>query len=269
MSKSMKKIITFVLLTFVLCIYFYYDIVNNGFSNSNTIGIMWMPALSGIIVKLVFDKTIKGLGWSKLKLKYSVICYLIPLIACLLVYPIVWTSGIGAVNASKIGILNLSSGLQVFIYYGTIMFLLSIITAAGEEIGWRGFLVPEMMREMTYTKTSILIGVIWNLYHLPIMILAGYNNGVSILLSFICFSISIMAVSFIVTWFRMKSESVWPATVLHASHNLFVGSFFDEMTVDKGITKIFTTEFGIGLALIYALIALYFWKKRFELRNID
>ena len=89
MSKSMKKIITFVLLTFVLCIYFYYDIVKNGFSNSNTIGIMWMPALSGITVKLVFDKTIKGLGWSKLKLKYSVICYLIPLIACLLVYPIV------------------------------------------------------------------------------------------------------------------------------------------------------------------------------------
>ena len=50
---------------------------------------------------------------------------------------------------------------------------------------------------------------------------------------------------------RLRSRSVWPAAILHASHNLFVQAFFDRVTVDTGPTRWLTSEFGAGLALAF------------------
>jgi len=47
--------------------------------------------------------------------------------------------------------------------------------------------------------------------------------------------------------------------------HLFVQEIFDPLTKDRGITKYLTTEFGVGLALIYTLAAWYFWRRRAEL----
>lgn len=47
---------------------------------------------------------------------------------------------------------------------------------------------------------------------------------------------------------------MWPAVVLHSSHNLFVQSVFDKMTVNKSYTQYITSEFGIELALCYAVV---------------
>lgn len=49
------------------------------------------------------------------------------------------------------------------------------------------------------------------------------------------------------------------AIILHASHNLFIQSVFDGLTKDTGITKYFTTDFGVGLALFYGVAAVLFW----------
>jgi uncharacterized membrane protein YciS (DUF1049 family) len=51
---------------------------------------------------------------------------------------------------------------------------------------------------------------------------------------------------------------------LHASHNLFVQSVFDAMTLDFGLSPYLTTEFGAGLAIAYLLVALYYWRRRGE-----
>jgi hypothetical protein len=50
---------------------------------------MWVPAISAFITKIVFDKSLKGLGFKIGKVKYIVISFIIPLIAGLLVYSIV------------------------------------------------------------------------------------------------------------------------------------------------------------------------------------
>ncbi|WP_412679158.1 hypothetical protein [Brevibacillus laterosporus] len=64
-----------------------------------------------------------------------------------------------------------------------------------------------------------------------------------------------ISVTFIANYLRVRSKSVWPAIILHASHNLFVQSLFDEITISKGISRYITTEFGAGLALLYSLAA--------------
>jgi hypothetical protein len=52
---------------------------------------------------------------------------------------------------------------------------------------------------------------------------------------------------------------------LHASHNLFVQSYFDRLTIDTGPTRWITGEFGIGLVIVTVLVAVYYWRKAEQL----
>jgi hypothetical protein len=57
---------------------------------------------------------------------------------------------------------------------------------------------------------------------------------------------------------------VWTAAIFHASHNLFVQDVFDRLTVSKTHTEYVTTEFGVGLAIVYSAVALWLWRHRGE-----
>jgi membrane protease YdiL (CAAX protease family) len=50
---------------------------------------------------------------------------------------------------------------------GTFGVARSLANALGEEIGWRGFLVPELSRKMSFTGTAILSGAVWSCWHYP------------------------------------------------------------------------------------------------------
>lgn len=58
------------------------------------------------------------------------------------------------------------------------------------------------------------------------------------------------------------------AVIIHASHNLFTQAVFDPLTVDRGYTEYFTTEFGAGLAITYALVAYWCWRQRGSLPQL-
>jgi len=141
----------------------------------------------------------------------------------------------------------------------------SLSHALGEEIGWRGFLVPELARLMSFTKLSLLSGLIWAAWHSPLLLFADYNSGTNLWYALGCFSVMVVSISFVFAWMRLKSGSLWPAALLHASHNLFVQGIFDNLMRNTGRTLWFTTEFGAGLALTCAAFAAYFWTCRREL----
>jgi hypothetical protein len=73
-----------------------------------------------------------------------------------------------------------------------------------------------------------------------------------------------VSVGFILAWLTVKSDSLWPAALLHACHNLFVPILFDNLVRNTGTTLWFTTEFGAALAATSAVFALYFWARRKE-----
>jgi len=127
--------------------------------------------------------------------------------------------------------------LIYFILGGTIGMVRSSATALGEEIGWRGFLVPELYKSLGYTKTSLLTGAIWSVWHYPILLFADYNSGTPAWYGLTCFTVMVISISFVFTWYRMKSGSLWTGVLLHASHNLFIQSFFTPLTRDTGNTK--------------------------------
>ena len=62
-------------------------------------------------------------------------------------------------------------------------------------------------------------------------------------------------------WLRMKSGSIIPVAIMHATHNGIIQVFLDRITADTGITSYFTGEFGIALIFFTLAMALYFWRE--------
>jgi membrane protease YdiL (CAAX protease family) len=132
----------------------------------------------------------------------------------------------------------------------------------GEEIGWRGFLLPRLVGRFGFTVGCLLSGCIWAVWHYPELLFADYNAGTGLAYDLTCFTLMVIGLSYVIGWLRLKSNSLWPAAMLHASHNLFIQGIFDRMTAATGRARYITTDFGFGMALTVAATAFYFWTRR-------
>ena len=91
---------------------------------------------------------------------------------------------------------------------------------------------------------------------MPLILGASYHgNGTPLWFSIVCFLAMVMAFGTLMAWLRLRSGSLWPCALLHATHNLFVQAVFDSATVDRGSVNYLTGEFGIGLAVTIGIAA--------------
>lgn len=251
---------TFLCLTFGLSAIWYTLIIRAGSLGVHgglyVLALMWSPGTSALITRLVFQHNVRGEGWTwkRSTTKWAVLAYLLPLGYAIVAYGIVWLTGLGRVDLTRF-----HTPILLFLVVGTLQ---SLLSATGEELGWRGFLVPTLARTMSFGRLSLLSGAIWAVWHMPLIIFADYNGGTPTWYSVTCFAVMVVALGFPFAWLRLRSGSVWPAAILHASHNLFVQAFFDRVTVDTGPTKWLTGEFGAALALAIVATAWIFWRAR-------
>ena len=82
--------------------------------------------------------------------------------------------------------------------------------ATGEEIGWRGFLVPELARVLPFTGVALVSGLIWASWHYAITPVVYRSVGVPAWFWLPTFTFAAVAISFAQTWLRLKTGSVWP-----------------------------------------------------------
>jgi membrane protease YdiL (CAAX protease family) len=278
--KKIGRIVTFLALTFGVSSYFYFRIIAGGEGIAPwTLPLMWCPGVSAILTKLIFDRNLKGLGWKPGPAKWLGLAYLLPILYAAVIYGIVWLVGQGGfttdvivkmVSAEKgLGLAGASVGKMVAVYtllFATFVFLKSGLPRAfGEELGWRGFLFPELERMTSFTTASLIGGIMWALYHLPLILFSDYHSSTPIAFQVVMFFISATALTFVHNWFRARSGSVWPAVVLHASHDIFFLNVFDPLMARYPLTDYFVTEFGLGLMVVSVLMALYVWAHRDEL----
>lgn len=114
----------------------------------------------------------------------------------------------------------------------TMSVLLSSLAAFGEELGWRGWLLPNLLPLGTWPAIA-LSNVIWGLWHAPIILL-GYNFadrgplGLALMVGF-CVSVGTF-----VSWVRLRSASVYPAAIAHGSINAFAATLALVLIGDVG-----------------------------------
>jgi uncharacterized protein len=99
------------------------------------LGVMWSPGLAGLVTVLAFQRNLRGMGWGPGKPFYLLVGYGLPLLECSLVYGIVWLTGLGQLRGGFFGAAETLVAITPGIAIGA-------LAALGEEIGWRGLLVP-------------------------------------------------------------------------------------------------------------------------------
>ncbi|MGO3884894.1 MAG: CPBP family intramembrane glutamic endopeptidase [Mycetocola sp.] len=121
--------------------------------------------------------------------------------------------------------LPVSIGVLVLIQLLTIPIgaVLNVLPALGEELGWRGWLFPRLLT-LGPVRAILISGVIWGLWHAP-LILLGYNYpGVPGWLGVVLMSVMCILIGGIFGWLRVRSDSVWPAALAHGALNASAGA---------------------------------------------
>jgi len=280
--RTILGIVTYVLLTFGLSTFFYHAILKAGSmgvaNGLFVVGLMWCPGVSGLITRLIFQKTLRGVGWRWGRWKYQWASYWIPIAYWSAVYLPFWVLGYGDFHSDVlervVTVLHLlrlkpySQAELVVLYIivtATFIMIPSCFWTLGEELGWRGFLVPELAKITSFTNVALISGVIWAAWHLPLIIGANYHGAGPRWYSILCFTLGIINGSFIFAWLRLKSGSVWTGVLLHTSHNLFNEAIFAPMTRHARVPDYVVGEFGIGLVITTGLAAYILWRRRAEL----
>lgn len=100
-----------------------------------------------------------------------------------------------------------------------------------EELGWRGYVLDRLQSKRNALSSSLILGILWVIWHLPLFFIAGtYQHDEVVFGSlrfWLCFVLSTMAVSILMTWvYNNNRRSTLSAVLIHFMLN-FTGEFLD------------------------------------------
>jgi membrane protease YdiL (CAAX protease family) len=284
MKPLAKQILTFLCLVFLFSSLPYFLMIHSHHveaGNGLVVRmIMWCPTAAAFATCALFRIDTRTLGWNWRPVRFEALGYWLPLLYAIPVYAATWIAvpgslALGAFEKAAAASFSMPSSPHVATFglmipmLATLGVIGSLANALGEEIGWRGFLLPRLVGQFGFTFGCIVSGLIWAVWHYPGLLWADYNAGTNPKYALACFTCMVTAMSFVMGWVRLKSSSLWPCAMMHASHNLFLQAIFDEMTAPAGRALYITTEFGCGLVLTIGATAVYFWTRRGELPGVE
>lgn len=228
--------------------------------------LMWCPGAAALASCALHRLPQATLGWRWPAASWLVLAYALPFLYALPVYGAAWLSIPGSLAAASFSATTASAygfaghpvlattlvGVPLLL---TVVVLSTVTWALGEELGWRGFLLPRLVERIGFTGACLVSGLIWAVWHYPSLLWGDYNAGTDPAYAVACFTLMVLALGFMLGWLRLRSGSVWPCALLHASHNTLVQGILDPLTAKVGASRLLTTEFGYGLALTIAMAA--------------
>jgi hypothetical protein len=122
------------------------------------------------------------------------------------------------------------------------------IVAFGEEYGWRGYLLPRLM-PLGEIKASLILGVVWALWHTPVLLAGVLYGGNNFWLALPTFVFTVTMSTFAYTWLgRASHHSSMLASIFHGSTNWFVNKA--AIFLVSGSLLSFGLAMGLGWMLI-------------------
>jgi membrane protease YdiL (CAAX protease family) len=220
------------------------------------IPLMWSPAAASVLTRLVLregfaDVSFRfggGRTW-----KYIGLALVLPIVIGLVAY-------------------DAASPLTVFLVMlalaATIGTLFGCLLTAGEEIGWRGYMLTRLI-DAGVPRPVLVSGLIWGLWHLP-LILGGvlYADSPSPALAATVFMVSVTSFAYVLARLRLETGSIWPAIVGHSAYNSVIQSAFDPATRGAGAPLWVGMKAGILVALTLAVTAVVFSRGRWTILRV-
>ena len=210
--------------------------------------LMFAPFLAVLIARV----PLKGMGWipdfKGKKWIYYVVAWLFPALLALLGAALYFAIKPEAFDLScQMLVLSLTSEQKAAIeaqgitpFWIAIIMMVSAVTyapvinmlfALGEEVGWRGYMYVYIKEKFGKVKGRIIGGIIWGIWHWPLMFLVGYEYGKEYwgwpVVGPIVFCVFTVCAGILADWVYEKTHCIWVPSLLHGAINASVfGMYF-------------------------------------------
>jgi len=235
-------------------------------------GLMWTPGVASIVARLVFREGFRDVsfrvggaaGWKAIGF-----AWLLPPVFGSVVYGLAWATGLasfGVPALADVGLSALGQPARLVTLLGislTLVSVLSLVSAAGEEIGWRGYLLTRLI-EAGVPRPVLVSSLVCALWQVPLVVSGQYAAGPSRVLSAAVFVATFVGIGFTMAYLRLSTGSVWPAIVLHGVWNAVIQGTFDVSTKEPSI---WVGEAGLLVAAASLAVAWALTRKGFAARR--
>lgn len=179
------------------------------------------PAIAAILVSAIAggrealgELLVRLFRW-RVPFRWYLVAVLLPVGSVLVALALPVPAG-DAVYQTEPGLLSpLVPQLGLVLGFGS---LYGVVVAAGEELGWRGYALPRLLGRHNALVASILVGIFWGLWHLPVSYL--FDGGSPLLVDSLLYGLGVDFASVIYTWiFRHTRGSVLIACLFHSVYD--------------------------------------------------
>src|ERR1700758_430087 len=206
---------------------------------------MWIPGIAGILAARYSKVRLRGTKRSRIR--FLTLAVIAPLGVCGIIRGALWLSGL---ETFQNDLREIGAGSISLLALG---FLFSVLGALGEEIGWRGFLVPLLAGRLGFTALVWCSWLPWFLFYLWLFFLAGSYSKPAFGLQVLTLGTLLFGLNVFLVWLRIRTGSLWPPVLLHAVHNFLV---FNPVALTQTHRPWLTGELGIGIACGYLAICI-------------
>ena len=243
---------------------------------------MFCPLVAVLVAKRIVLHQPTGIGWKvRGKRRYWLAAWFGPavftVLAALLYFAVFSSrldlSGSWLVTAyggemdaetlrSQLGVSSLSYILETGLFAITLAPPINMLFAVGEEAGWRGYMMPQLKERFGLLNGRLLGGVIWGVWHWPIMLLTGYEYGTNYLgapaLGLVVWCVVCFALNTLLDWLYEKTGCIWVSAIAHGAFNA-VAALFTVLTYPADAYYNVLGPTPIGLIGMLPMLAAAVW----------
>ena len=186
------------------------------------------------------------------------LAFALPLVVGSMAYGFVYLFGLAKFDPPPFpfAVSSLPAQFGINLIFSVILIILLLPSTGGEEIGWRGYLLPRMI-QARIPQPVLLTSLIWGAWHLPVLFAGVYAVRPSPLLSAARLMVATLALGSILAWIRLGTGSVWPFITAHAAWNAIINGAFTP-AAQNATENLRIGESGVLVAAMLVLAALLF-----------
>ena len=239
--------------------------------------VMFIPGTSALLTqKLILKRSFKELGFRWGPWRMYLKAYGLILVMYILNYAITWIfiqkpdfslASFMAQFGQTLSLPMPAPAMLAILTFVTLITspILNLIPSLGEEVGWRGFLLPSL-EPLGQIKAMCLSGIIWAFWHTPMILILGFGYGremwPGVLLHFLL--ITSLGIWMGYVWFKTRSTIL--AAFIHAVFNAHAYGVWSVIFISD--SKLVVGAIGLVNALLFACLGLItLWRARSQLSS--
>src|SRR5215217_7203057 len=257
-----------------------FDVLVITFSPLWILGRMFAPAAASVVSRLVLREGFADVSFhfgGRRTWRVILLALIFPIVIGLVAYGIAWATGLARFDppqptgllASLVG--DAASPVTIFVVLlaltATIGAIIAALSAAGEEIGWRGYMLTRLI-DAGVPRPVLASGLIWGLWHVPLILAGVYVAGSSPVVSAMLFMVMVTSFGFVIARMRLETGSIWPAIALHGAWNSIIQGAFDPVMGTGAGATLWVGEAGILTALALVVAAVIFSRGHWTIRRV-